>query len=263
MPMIWISSAGRQRLKQVAVTSAFIATVSCEAPIGPPDVQGGGRPTSNQVSVPDPSFDDVDSYVPSAAAEREARILAEVSSLIGDPRERKRVLDDLRNPDKTIIEYANPQVAAQISKLYQLRRLAPAARELALSRRRAQTKGVTVTLAIDNTLPKPDRAAVVRLAGFSGHSVVILRREASPGDLALALRVIWELRNREGDLVHAQRRVAVRGKPMQVTGSRADNYRRYLAAMRNGTPNEVAGQGFESTSDIRLGHIRNPRRITP
>jgi hypothetical protein len=85
-----------------------------------------------------------------------------------------------------------------------------------------------------------------------------MRRDATAGDLALAFRGVWELRNMIGDFASNDQEIPVRGNALPLTDVGRLRYNGYLERLGASMPREVEGINVEAAYDVRLGHVRHP-----
>jgi hypothetical protein len=244
----------------VGATVCSMLLIACSESTQPKAVAAGSA--LHSIGVPEPSLRQVVNHaVASSEAQLQEYLLA-IGRLIENPEERQLTLKTLRDSTFSYSSYNNIAVAEKIQSINGLRRLDQAAAMMQASRTHALTFPAVVTLAFGDQPAGSDRAVLVRPAGLDGRAIILLRRDATAGDVGLALHALWEVRERMGDYVPQPQRIGVRGKPFPLAPGVAQKYSTYIERLNQGPTATIAGITVQQAYTFRLGHIRHSRKTT-
>jgi hypothetical protein len=194
--------------------------------------------------------------LPDAGKHAEARYRAKLAVLVSDPEYLALLNKHLDDSTFVIMKVSDHAVADIIASIYQERSLDRRARRLRESRAWARSHPVRIVLGRSELDLGKNRAMVIRPAGSIGRVLVILRQDATAMDIALAYRMVFELRDLEGDFVERDERVLVRAGAVPAPANRLLEYERLIERLKAARGLDVEGIRFASAIETRLGHLR-------
>lgn len=203
-----------------------------------------------------PTMEEIEAYEVGAGAAIERELRLRLGTLLQGSRDSAMVTGIVDDWSKTISYPTDPAVDRVLKRLYVNRILDHDSRQLSESRAHARKAGIWVTLGVDDQTAGDARALVVRFAGTSGRSLVILHSNPTPDDIALAFRAIFEDRVRVGDYLDRDRAITVRGRGT-APGGAALRYTEHIKSLQASSARSVGNFRLERAVDVRLGHLRH------
>jgi hypothetical protein len=211
-----------------------------------------------------PSFAGVRESIdrPADAGRRaEIQYRQKLATLVSDPEYLSLLNKKLDDSSFVILKVNDQAVADVISSIYRERQLDRRSKRLRDSRAWARSHPIQIILGHAPVDLGQNRAMVVRPGGSVGRVLVVLANDPTAMDVALAYRMIFEIRDFTGDFVDHEERIMVPPGRLPAPSDRLREYDQLLRQLRNGKPRNVDGIHFSIAVATRLGHLRAPSGV--